>query len=423
MWWIVTNWAILQLLLSTGTANAASPSVDIESAPSSTWPQWGGPSRDFKSNATGLADRWPAEGPPRLWSRKLGDGFSSIVADSDRLYTMYRKGNDEIVVALRADTGGTVWEHRYRATPYRQQTAEFGQGPNATPLLLDDRVVTIGFTGIMHCLDARTGKPLWSHDLVKEFKANVQYYGYSNSPILYKGSIIALVGGDGYGVVALNPSDGTVAWNSKTFDISYAAPVLINVDGQDQLVFFTTNEVVGIDPTNGSYLWSHLVVNFCKTNCTSAVWAEDNLLWAATKGVGGTRVLELTQRDGKTEVEEVWLNRKIKVYHWNAIRVGDYVYTSSGGNQALLSVIDIKTGKIVDRQRGFASTNAIYADGKMILLDHSGKLALAEVSPKKINILSSVQLLDSITWTPPTLVGSKLYVRDRHSIMALDLGS
>ena len=411
-----------RLFLIILAAGVTAASVAPAAPPSYPWPQWGGPSRDFKPNATDLADRWPADGPGRLWKRELGEGFSAVVADGKRLYTMYRKGNDEIVVALAMDSGKTVWEHRYGAKPYAGQTADFGQGPNATPLILGKRLITVGFTGVMQCLRLDSGERLWSHDLVKEYGGTIQYYGYSNSPIAYDGTIIVLVGGEGYGVVALNPTDGKLVWNSKKYDVSYAAPVLINVDGQDQLVFFTTNEVVGIDPKNGSFLWSHLVVNFCKTNCTSAIWGRDNLLWAATKGVGGTRVLRLTQRNGKTDVKEIWFDRKIRVYHWNAQRIGDRIYTSIGGSKKFLSVIDIKTGKVVKKRRGFGSTNSVYADGKLILLDDGGRLALARVSPGDISVVSEVQLFDSVTWTPPTLVGKTLIVRDRRSIMALDLG-
>jgi hypothetical protein len=117
----------------------------------------------------------------------------------------------------------------------------------------------------------------------------------------------------------------------------------------------------------------------------------------------------------------VWTNRKIRVYHWNAVRVGDYVYASSGDRQALLSVIDVNTGEVVERQRGFDSANIIHADGKLILLDHSGKLALARPGSGKIEILSSARILDSMCWTVPTLVGQTLYVRDRRGIVALDL--
>jgi len=386
------------------------------------WPGWGGPQGDFRVEVKGLSDQWPANGPPKLWSRPLGDGYSAIVADRDRLFTMYREGLDEIVIALDAGSGRTVWEYRYPAEAYPGQTAQFGHGPNASPLILDGRLISIGFTGLLHGLDLESGKLIWKHDLVREFKAPAPYYGYSNSPIAYDGKVIVLVGGKQFGVTALDPADGSQVWKSEPIDTSYAAPVLINVDGQDQVVFFSPTEVIGMNPRNGEKLWSYPVVNFCRTNCTSVLWGDDNLLWAATKGVGGTRVIKLTRRDGKTDVEEVWTNRKIRLYHWNAIRIGDRVYASSGDSKTFLSVIDVKSGEIRSRQRGFASTNGIYADGKLILLDADGKLALAAVRPDELEIRSTFQLLDSVSWTVPTLVGRTLFVRDRKNIVALDLG-
>ena len=83
---------------------------------SAQWPQWGGPNRDFHSPATGLAEEWPEAGPRKIWERALGAGYSSIVADGGRLFTMYRSGDDEVVVALNAETGATEWEHKYRTT-------------------------------------------------------------------------------------------------------------------------------------------------------------------------------------------------------------------------------------------------------------------------------------------------------------------
>ena len=56
------------------------------------WRQWGGPHRDFISEATGLADRWPPEGPPVVWSRSLGSGHSAILVAAGRLFTLYRVG-------------------------------------------------------------------------------------------------------------------------------------------------------------------------------------------------------------------------------------------------------------------------------------------------------------------------------------------
>jgi hypothetical protein len=79
------------------------------------WPQWGGPNRNFVTGPANLASSWPAAGPPRLWERQLGDGFSSIVTDGATLYTLYRDGGDDVAIALDAKTGVTRWATKYAA--------------------------------------------------------------------------------------------------------------------------------------------------------------------------------------------------------------------------------------------------------------------------------------------------------------------
>ena len=386
------------------------------------WSQWGGPNRDFTVKTRKLANAWPVDGPKRLWKRPLGAGYSSIVVADGKLYTMYRDGDDDVVVCIRAESGKTAWEHMYPAPIYPGNKLDFGKGPNATPLLLRDRIITIGFTGKMECLSLDKGESIWSHDLVKEFGGKIHEFGYSPSPLAYKGVVIVLVGGKKHGVMAFSPRDGSVVWKSAPHDISYASPIIINVDGQDQIVFMSSTEVIGIDATDGSFLWSHPCVNQYKNNATGPIWGKDNLLWVATQMDGGTRVLKLTQRQGKTTVKQVWFNRKVKVFHWNAIRIGDYVYASIGNNTTTISAVNVKTGEIAWRERGFHKALCLYADNKLIFLDENGQLAMAKVSPEKIDILSKVQLTERVSWTVPTLVGRVLFVRDKKDIMALDLG-
>ena len=133
------------------------------------WPGWGGPDRNFTSSAKGLSSTWPKDGPKQIWKRDLGDGYSSIAADDGRLYTMYRKDGNEIVVALNAKTGETLWEHVYAAKMIEAVSTKFGEGPQATPLVEGGRVYTLGKTGRLECVNAKTGKPIWSHDLVEEY--------------------------------------------------------------------------------------------------------------------------------------------------------------------------------------------------------------------------------------------------------------
>jgi outer membrane protein assembly factor BamB len=159
-----------------------------------------------------LAASWPEGGPRRLWSRALGDGYSSIVADDKRIYTMYRRGEREVVIAMEAATGVTAWEYSYDAPFTKDYDMSNGPGPHATPLLAENYIFTTGATSKLHCLDKQTGRVVWSRDLIKEFNGTVRVNGYSCSPLAYKNSVIVMVGGAGSAIVALNQKDGSVVW-------------------------------------------------------------------------------------------------------------------------------------------------------------------------------------------------------------------
>ena len=391
-------------------------------AQSADWTQWGGPNRNFKSSATGLATSWPAGGPRKLWSRELGDGYSAIAAEGGKLFTMYRSGEQDVVVSLEAATGKTIWEFRYDAPFTKEYVLEQGPGPRAMPLVIGNQVYAAGATGKFHCLDKQTGKVIWAHDLVNEFNGTVRVRGYSCNPMAYKNTVIMMVGGAGHAIVAFNQKDGTVAWKKQDFDNSYSSPLLIKLDGQDQLVALMYGEIIGVDPNNGELLWSHPHPTDSGVNVSMPVWGEDNLLFCSSAYDGGSRVLKLTRNGNKTTVEQLWASKLMRIHFGNAIRVGDRIYGSSGDfGPAPFTAVEVKTGQVVWRNRGVGRATAVLADGRFILLDEDGNLALATLTPDGLKINSKVELMTSNAWTVPTLAGTTLYVRDRKTILALDL--
>ena len=124
----------------------------------------------------------------------------------------------------------------------------------------------------------------------------------------------------------------------------------------------------------------------------------------------------------RPSVEEVWSTRKIQFYHVSTVRDGDYVYGSTGSQVAFISAVNVKTGEIGWRKRGFAKANVVHADGRLIILDEDGKLALTTATPTELTVHSEVELLEKVAWTVPTIVGKTMYVRDKVRILALDLG-
>lgn len=392
----------------------------VSLARSDEWTQWGGPHRNFTSNVKGLAASWPESGPRQLWARELGEGYSSIAAESGRLYTMYQKGEQETVIAIDAATGKTLWEYAYKAPITVNMTR--APGPRATPLLVGKLIYTVGATGKLHCLDKRSGRVVWAHDLFVEYKGHVQDEYYSSSPIAYKNSVIVPVGAPGGSVMAFDQKDGRVVWRKQDFKISYASPILIDVDGQRQLVSVMEEDIVGLDPEDGELLWRYPHKNRTRTNVSTPVWGDDNLLFCSSGYDSGSRVLRLTRSGDSTVVEQVWHQPRIRVHLGNAIRLGDVVYASSGDfGPTPFTAVDVKSGEVIWQDRSMSKVSFIYADGRFVMLDEDGNLALATPTKEGLKIHSKVQLLTKTAWTPPTLVGTRLYVRDRKTIRALGL--
>ena len=237
--------------------------------------------------ATGLAASWPAAGPPRLWTRPLGEGFSAAAVEGNRLYTMYSTPGWEIVAALDAATGKTVWEYAYE-TSLNEGAKDVGAGPYAMPQVIGDRVVSVGGTGKLYSLDKRTGKPVWSHDLLAEFGGDKMTYGYSCHALPYKNLLIMLVGGASQSIVAFDQADGRLVWGKHAFNNAHSSPVLIEVDGQEQVVALMRQQVVAFDPNSGALLWEHPHPTEY-LGITTPIWGADNILVVSSPTGGHTR--------------------------------------------------------------------------------------------------------------------------------------
>jgi outer membrane protein assembly factor BamB len=393
------------------------------SAQAQDWPVWGGKTRDFVIEGPPLAGSWPAAGPKKLWSHPIGDGYSAIAEEGGILYTAFRRASNEVITALDANTGKTVWEYEYEVPFTNSFKEKVGPGPYAMPQVIGDRVVTASATGIIHSLDKKTGKPVWSHDLYKEFHGTKLIYGYSCHALPYKDTLIYLSGGNGDGALAFRQSDGALVWKALEFTNAHSSPLLIQVDGQPQVAALGANTVFGFSPDNGALLWSHEHKTNYGLAVSTPVWGPGNILMVASAYGTGAPALQLSQSGGRTTVKELWFDPHLELHFGTAIQRNGYVYMSSGYNgPALMSAVELKTGQIRWRMRGFAKAQLIYADGKIILADEDGTLALCKVSPEKFEVLSKVSVLENIAWTPPTLVGTRLYLRDRKTIQAFDLG-
>lgn len=418
------------IVISFVVISASSVSIAL----ADSWPQWGGRSRNFSVTSDKLADTWPMEGPPKLWSRSLGDGYSSMVGESECVYTMYRPdrtASEEIVVAINAKSGKTVWESRFESvlTP---PVDSMGQGPNSTPVLVGDRLYAVGTNALVRCLDKRTGKLVWSRDLYAEFASpHFGGYGYSCSPVAYKDTIIIPLGyrpksGDGgsdgrdRSVVALKLDDGKLAWKSDDYVVWQSSPTVITHGGKDQLVLLMTNAIAAIDPNSGKQLWrlSHDEGAF---HTTTPFWNGRDLLVFAPDGSSGEgRAIKLAIENGMTVPRLAWANRKLNCSIYIGANIGDGLFVPGDSR---LCGFDLRDGKRAWVERGFDAASCVQADEKLFILDRNGQLTLAMPSIKGLNIRAQCQVSERDSLTSPILVGRTLFIRDRKNIMAFDVGA
>jgi outer membrane protein assembly factor BamB len=333
---------------------------------------------------------------------------------------MYQQGEREVVIAMDAASGATVWERSYHA-PITVNMSR-APGPRSTPLVAGSYLYTTGATGKLHCLDKKTGAVVWSHDLFTDFNGHVQDEYYSASPLAFKDTIIVPVGAPGHSIMAFDHKSGAVRWKALDFKISYASPILISVDGQAQAVIMAEQDVLGIDPASGALLWSHPHRNQTKTNVSTPVWGEGNLLFCSSAYDSGSRVLRLTRTGAKTSVTEAWYHRDLRVHTGNAVRRGDTIYASNGDfGRTSFTAVNVHTGRVLWQQADMIKASLVEAGGRFIMLNEDGELLLASPTSTGLTIHSKAQVLTRTSWTPPALAGTTLYLRDRRRLVAVDL--
>ena len=394
-------------------------------ATAADWPHLRGPAYDAVSVETGLADAWPAEGPPVLWHIEIGEGFSGFVSAAGRAYTQEQTAGGQYVVCLDADTGRRLWHCRYN---WPWQPEGFWPGPMATPTVAGDRVYFVGAYGLVGCVRAGDGLLLWSRNVKEEFAGRGTEYGCAGSPLVEDGRVIVPVGGEGAAVVALDARDGSLLWRSGDWPASYTPCLPITVAGRRAIVVYLQNVVAAFDPATGVVLWSHPVSEGYDEHAAWPLYAEPYLVVARAFG-DGARCLRLAAR-GPPEV--AWETPDLSNDVCSSLVLGGRLYgfdlhdLQAHRDRAAAGrfrCLDLATGQVrwsTDRT-GHASVLA--ADGKLILWTELGEVLLARAAAGGYEELARARVLaDTVCWTAPALADGRLLVRSRTQAAAVFLG-
>jgi outer membrane protein assembly factor BamB len=398
---------------STARSEAATPRA--AAAAGTWWPGFRGPNRDGVVRGLRIETDWTKTAPAELWRRPIGPGWSSFAVQDDFIYTQEQRGEDEVVSCYRLTTGEPVWKHRDRV---RFWESNAGPGPRATPTLHEGRVYTLGATGIVNALDARTGGRIWSRNAATDTDREIPDWGLASSPLVIDDRLVVAAAGH---LVAYDLANGTPRWFGPRGGGGYSSPHLANVGGVPQILLMRGTRTSSLDPTTGALLWED-TWDDAVSIIQPAVIPEGDILVAAGDAMGGKGLRRLAIAHGADgwSVRERWTSRGLKPYF------NDYVVHKGhafGFDGSILASVDLADGtrKWKGGRFGHGQLLLLADQDLLLVLSEDGELALIEASPDRFTELARVPALQGKTWNHPAIAGDIVLVRNGEEMAAFRL--
>ncbi|MEP6672075.1 MAG: PQQ-binding-like beta-propeller repeat protein [Chthoniobacter sp.] len=421
------------------------------------WPQWLGPQRDAVWRETGIVEKLPADGPPIRWRTPIGAGYTGPAVANGRVYVMDRQladgatnpgnafqrgeipGNERVLCLNEAD-GKILWEHRYDC-PY---TVSYAAGPRCTPLVRDGHVYTLGAEGHLFCLDAASGRVLWSRDFKKDFGVKTPTWGFAAHPLLDGQKLICLVGGEGSVAVAFDKDTGQELWRALSArEPGYCPPTLINAGGARQLIIWHPESVNALDPETGKVLWTQPWR--IQSGLSLAQPRQSGDLLFLTAFYNGSHLFRLDAT--KPDATLVWQSEHSSEKNTDKLHsimstpfVADgYIYGVCSYGQ--LRCLKLDTGERLwetlaattpdNKPTRWANAFLIQQAGRFFLWNEKGDLIIARLTPQGYEEISRAHLLDptntdphrEVLWSHPAFANRCIYARNDREIICASLAA
>jgi len=375
------------------------------------WPQWRGPGRDGVWSETGIVDRFDGKQLKPLWRADIANGYSGPTVANGRVYVTDRLVNEsngdtpaeqyERVHCFDAATGKPLWTHQYEC-PYSE--ISYSDGPRASVTVDKGQAFALGAMGHLFALDAASGRVQWGKELGPLYKIRMPIWGIAASPLVFDDLVIVQIGGsDGACLVAFDRRSGEERWRALDDRASYAAPILIDQAGHKVLVCWTGDSVAGLDPATGKIHWRHPFKPSRMVLAISTPVAEKNRLFV-TGFYDGSLMLQLNP--DKLEVSELWRRKGRDERSTDALHSiiatpyleGDYVYGVDSYGE--LRCLDAKSGdriwedKTATSPARWSNIHMVRNGQQMWMFNERGELLIARLSPKGFEEISRAQLIE-----------------------------
>ena len=400
------------------------------SAESTDWGTFRGPSGNGIVPALANA-KWSLK---EVWKSPTNLGFSSFAESGGKVYTLVTGETDgnsgETIVCLDEKTGKQLWSKPLSIVPKYTGGGDSGtpdnkggDGSRSTPVVNAGKVYVIDSMLGVFCFDAASGKQVWSHDVMKD-NAGVQIKWENAASPVIDGDVLLLAGGGaGQALIGLNKNTGKIVWKGEDDKMTHATPVLADILGVHQAIFFTQTGLVAVDPQKGSVIW-RAPFPYKVSTAASPVVFEDIVYCSAGYGVGAG-AFKISKSGGKLEATQIWRRENQCFNHWSTPVVKDgYLYGMFSFKEygaGPLACVDIRTGEDKWAEKGFGPGQVILAGDKIIATSDKGEIVVVEAKSDKYKEVARKDVLDGKVWSYPILANGKIFARSTTEGVCLDV--
>ncbi len=296
-----------------------------------------------------------------------------------------------------------------------------------TPTFANGRLYSLGATGKLSCLDAATGKLIWSHDITTDAGAEIapgafsaRQWGYSNSPLVVDGLVVVFAGGKhDKGLLAYHADSGKLAWSYAAGDDGYSSPQLVSIAGHKQILIQSNGGIFAIEPDSRKLLWQLGAQSkqFLPITQPQLV-GQDKLLMQSESG--GIQLIKLTLDGDQWKPTQVWDSKALK------LTLNDYVVYDGciyGFDDNVFCCVDVETGKRHWKAGRYGSGQVLLLPDQPLLLvtTETGEAVLISPNAKKLDELARFQAVEGKTWNHPVIAEGKLFVRNAEEMACFEL--
>ncbi|MBC8289892.1 MAG: PQQ-like beta-propeller repeat protein [Planctomycetes bacterium] len=404
------------------TPIAARNGIVIDTSPHDV-PGYRGEHRDGVLTAPAFDTEWEKSPPHELWRHPVGVGWSSFSTAGEYCFTMEQRGEQEAVVCYEVRTGKQIWEHR--DTAYFKETTG-GNGPRATPTFHDGRIVSLGATGILNCLDATSGKVHWTRNILSEVQIENRIFGMCGSPLVVGNLVIVFPGGPGASVAAWNFESGEPVWRGGSAESSYSSPQLAEIFGEQVILNFNAEGLYAHSLADGRERWNYPWVsnpdeknNVCQPVVLPGGDETSAKVFIASGYSKGCAVLEVRRNSpGVFQVEPLWQNRNLKAKFTCVVLKDGFVY---GLDERILTCIDVATGERKWKRGRYGHGQLALVCDLLVIQSEPGEVCLVEARPDRFREIARLPALTERTWNHPVISGRYLLVRNDREAACFEL--